>query len=215
MRKEKVISVTIGGQKLAIRSFSSDIYVAIDTFLQKQVDFIVLDNPKIIVDAGANIGTTAIVFAQKYPSAQIYALEPEPHTFNLLKTNCHQYTNINCIHCALVGTDRSVTLSGNTGHYWGFSVRDNPGKQENTVQGLSLESIISQNNIGQIDLLKVDIEGGELELLNHADNWLRYVKSILIELHENIAPQATRSFYLATKDWTKFEWHAEKIFAKR
>src|SRR5579883_1485462 len=44
--------------------------------------------PRVIVDAGANIGAASLYFATRFPEATILALEPEQSNFQLLRKNC-------------------------------------------------------------------------------------------------------------------------------
>ena len=57
----------------------------------------------IVLDAGANIGASAIYFARRYPNARIFALEPEQENYDLLLRNTHRYHNIIPIKAALWG----------------------------------------------------------------------------------------------------------------
>jgi hypothetical protein len=50
--------------------------------------------------------------------------------------------------------------------------------------------------IKYIDILKIDIEGSEMELFHsNYENWLPRTKMILIELHERLLPGSSESFY--------------------
>jgi hypothetical protein len=53
--------------------------------------------------------------------------------------------------------------------------------------------------VSQIDLLKVDIEGGELELFSGNTNWLTSVRNICIELH---SADCERVFFDALKGFS-------------
>ena len=72
-----------------LRLNTSDIptFEKIFVHLEYQVDRII--DPKVIIDAGANIGLSAIYFSNKYPSANIIAIEPETFLFKLLEPSCH------------------------------------------------------------------------------------------------------------------------------
>lgn len=48
-------------------------------------------SPRVIVDAGANIGLTAVYFANQFPAARILALEPESSNYALLCKNTAAY----------------------------------------------------------------------------------------------------------------------------
>ncbi len=55
--------------------------------------------PRVIVDAGANIGLTAVYFANQFPTARILALEPESSNYALLCKNTAAYPQVVPIHC--------------------------------------------------------------------------------------------------------------------
>ncbi len=54
---------------------------------------------------------------------------------------------------------------------------------------------MAANNIKQIDLLKIDIEGAELELFqSNYEQWLPRVKVVVIELHDHLRPGCSSAF---------------------
>ena len=69
--------------------------------------------------------------------------------------------------------------------------------------------------IESIDLLKMDIEGGEKDVLENAQGWIDCVDTITVELHDRICMGCDRAFYLATKDFVRFEKQGEKVTAYR
>ena len=68
-------------------------------------------SPRVIVDAGANIGTTSIYFAHRYPEARIIAIEAEASNFALLSKNVEPYARITPIHAALWSQDGEMSLT--------------------------------------------------------------------------------------------------------
>ncbi len=68
-------------------------------------------------------------------------------------------------------------------------------------------------SIDKIDLLKMDIEGGEKNVLENSSDWIDSVDIITVELHDRICVGCDRAFYLSTKDFKTFEKHGEKITA--
>jgi hypothetical protein len=50
---------------------------------------------------------------------------------------------------------------------------------------------------GQIDLLKLDVEGAERELFSQNPDWLNNVSAIFIELHDPFVPGCAQAFYSA------------------
>jgi tRNA G46 methylase TrmB len=79
---------------LCLRIPSSDVPTYEQVFIDKEYDFLVKKQPKVIVDAGANIGLASIYFANKYPDAKIIAIEPEQSNFELFKENVAPYPHI-------------------------------------------------------------------------------------------------------------------------
>ena len=50
-----------------------------------------LEDPKLIVDCGSNIGTTLLYFHELYPRARFTGFEPSPVNFKKLETNCSKF----------------------------------------------------------------------------------------------------------------------------
>lgn len=72
---------------LTIRPTKADTLVLWQTFGVRQCDVKLPYIPKVIIDAGANIGATAIFFALKYPFAQIISVEPDGWNCALARVN--------------------------------------------------------------------------------------------------------------------------------
>jgi FkbM family methyltransferase len=119
-------------------------------------------SPNIIVDAGAHIGMASVLFALKYPTARIIAVEPEPSNFAVLIRNTAPYKTITPIRAALWREDGEVTLGASNAHPKGaFQVVEN-GQQR--VRAITLGTLMRETGMDSIDLLKVDIEGAEVEV---------------------------------------------------
>jgi hypothetical protein len=85
LKRETVRLIAINGVKVYVRTSTPDLSVAISSLYEKEYDHILCSNPKTIVDAGANIGTSSIFFAKKYPNARVIAIEPEESNFDFTK----------------------------------------------------------------------------------------------------------------------------------
>jgi len=142
-------------------------------------------SPKTIVDAGAHIGMASILFALKYPTARIIAIEPEPLNFAALIRNTAPYKTITPFQAALWREDGEVTLGASSAHPKGaFQVVEN-GRQR--ARAVTMETVMRETGIHSIDLLKVDIEGAEIEVFGSCP-WIRNVRVIAIELHDRVRP---------------------------
>jgi FkbM family methyltransferase len=193
-----------------------DLKLAISSLVKKEFDHIRSTSPKFIIDAGANIGTSAVFFAKKYPAAKIIAVEPEDGNFKLLLKNTSSFQNITVIKAAIWGSVEKRTVQNRFTGHWGYTVADTHNKIESTGQDINcitIDSIMKDFNIEKIDLLKMDIEGCEKDVFENSSGWINSVSVITVELHEGICAGCRRAFYLATKDFKTFEKHGEKITA--
>ncbi len=139
--------------------------------------------PHTIVDVGAHIGMASILFALKYPSARIIAVEPEPSNFAALTKNTAPYRTITPIHAALWREDGEVTLGESNAHPKGaFQIVEN-GRER--VRAITMDTLMRENGVDFIDFLKVDIEGAEVQVFESCP-WIEKVGVMAIELHDRI-----------------------------
>lgn len=164
-----------------LRLRTSDISIYKDVLLGHEYDAELPFIPQCIeVDCGANIGLASIYFANKYPQAQIIALEPETSNFELLVRNVSGYRNILPIQVALWKENGEVGLSGSS--KFAFQVCRGQG-----VRAITMNTLMSEAGLDQIDVLKVDIEGAEKEVFQSCD-WMPRIRVLMIELHDSLKP---------------------------
>lgn len=218
MGRSVVRPVTICGYRMHVRTNTKDLALAISSFHEKEYENIRISDPRVIVDAGANIGTSSIYFATRFPESRIYAIEPEAGNFELLQRNVKDFPNVIPIQAAIWGEDCTRTIQNRFTGNWGFTVSETNNKIESTgqeVDCITISTLMKKYELASIDLLKMDIEGGEKDVLEHAQNWIDSVNTITIELHDRICMGCDRAFYLATKDFSVFEKNGEKVTAYR
>jgi FkbM family methyltransferase len=133
-----------------------------------------------VIDAGANIGSVAIVLAKTEPSATIYCFEPDEVNFALLNMNIalNGIHNIKPFNYALgkkqelidlylsktnFGDHRSVKTSKNALNENSFDISANKVLKVNPYQ--FLKETLSLTEPGFIDLIKIDTQGADLEIL--------------------------------------------------
>jgi FkbM family methyltransferase len=140
-------------------------------------------SPKTIVDVGAHIGMASILFALKYPTARIIAIEPERSNFAALVRNTAPYKTITPIHAALWREDGEVTLGPSNAHPKGAYQIVEKGLQR--IRAITMDAVMRETGIQTIDLLKVDVEGAEIEVFESCP-WIRNVGIIAVELHDRV-----------------------------
>jgi FkbM family methyltransferase len=148
------------------------------------------DSP-FILDAGANLGLATCYFKKCFPQAEVVAFEPDPRMQELFRRNmkANGFTNVRLECCALAGTPGRARLHGDlaseTPHALGNSLRAGWGLQQPTSSGIDVETrTLSPFLDRPVDLLKLDIEGAELEVLREAEGRLQAVREIRMEIHE-------------------------------
>jgi len=184
---------------IIIRKDTTDKYVFRQIFIEKEYDIEFEDQPKLIIDAGANTGLASIFFANKYPEAIIIAIEPEYSNFKVLEGNTRKYKNIFCIQRALSNTaDQSMEIVSEGLGEWGFITREidsNTEENKKVVQSITVNEIFEKYDFNAIDIFKIDIEGAEKELFqNNYEEWLSITKNIIIEFHDRMKAGCRETF---------------------
>ena len=134
-----------------------------------------------ILDCGANIGLASLYFAERYPEARILALEPHPENFRLLRANTRLQQRITPIQACVAGSLHKPRFISLGKPAWGNQTNETgEGVQ---VPAATIDSICREYEVDFIDILKVNIEGGEEEVFADAA-FLSRVGLVVIELHD-------------------------------
>jgi FkbM family methyltransferase len=136
----------------------------------------------VIVDLGANKGEFANAMAQQF-GCRVYSVEASPETFNRIQDG----PLIRKFNAAICGSSGPVKLNVSSNSEATSLKRLNSFDYVDvvTVPGLTLNEFLKNNGIAKIDLLKVDIEGAEIEMFNSCpDDFLRSIDQITVEFHE-------------------------------
>jgi FkbM family methyltransferase len=148
-----------------------------------------------IVDLGANIGLAAVFFGLKYPQAQILAVEPEASNFALMAANTAALgARIRAEHAAVWVHDGQINLQtdaedGSSLGAWGVRTSDSLDNAKAVTKCFRLDTLLDKAGFGTVDILKVDIEGAELQVFSEgAAKWLTRIGMIIIETHDRFQP---------------------------
>lgn len=214
----KLREVTIGGQRLFLRTHSTDFRVAEMILLHGEFRHIAAVAPKVIFDIGANIGAAAVFFAIAYPNATIYAFEPEKDNFALLEKNCANISNIVPIKKAIWNSQMMREIINRKTGEWGYTIL--PAEEETSgigqvVECTTIKDFMDQAGLEKIDILKIDIEGCEREVFLNSGEWIDRVEIIIVELHDRICAGCTTAFESATRGFEKKRINGEKVVASR
>ena len=185
------LRLRINGQVFPFRMRISDIFILGEILHEQQYRLTSrLPAQSTIVDLGANIGASVIWFLSLYPDAVIHTFEPAQDNLRFLEANIEGLNNV-ILERAAVG-DVSGDAILHHGEFGGMHslLIDGDGEK---VPIYSLADYMDKNEIDRIDLLKLDIEGSELDALKGLGTRIGDVDVIIGEVHEAIVDQ--RAFY--------------------
>lgn len=202
-RKWPLCKIQVPGIRhpVSLRVGTTDVEVLKQVLLDGEYDFLPSIHPKVIIDAGANIGLSAIFFTNKFPEAVIYALEPEESNFRLLEINTSAYPQIRPLKAALWNENKRISLIDPCGGHCGFVTLDEDPKQnqrQDLVDAITLDALMNKMDLKDIDILKVDIEGAEKEVFESSAKWIDKIRIVMVELHDRYRPGCDKAFFEAT-----------------
>lgn len=198
--------------KIRLRPNSSDVTTFKHIFAHGDYELSLDYQPKVIIDAGANVGLAAVFFANKFPDAKIIAIELSPANFQLLVENTNHYHNIKTINAGLWHRHQVLKFKEEGFSAWGYKVNNALEGSGISVNSITISDIIKQYDIKIIDLLKVDIEGAEVEVFSeNFKEWLPLVRYLVIEFHDRSRPgsSATVKAALAKFNFNELEMVGE------
>lgn len=172
-----------------LRAHTSDIEAFCQIFVHGELDEPTGREVRSIVDAGANIGLAAVFLANKYPQADVLALEVSEGNVSLLRMNVSGYPRIRQMTAGLWSHQTGLRIVNPDDAPWAFRVDEVPVGSPGAIPSIGVVDAARFFRSGFIDLLKMDIEGSELAVLNRdSDAWLPLVGRLMIELHDRFAP---------------------------
>lgn len=135
------------------------------------------DNP-VIVDCGANIGMSALYFKTMYPNAELTLIEADPAIADVLKSNLDKNgVDFNELLVKAAWIDDDGVVFKSDGSDGGAIEKDGDEK----IPSFNLLKYLE--NKGEIDFLKIDIEGAETEIFRDVGTELDKVQNLFLEYH--------------------------------
>jgi len=146
-----------------------------------------------VLDLGANVGYATLALTRRYPDARFVCVEPDAETRRLLSTNLE----LNGINAAILG----VAVVGTPGRY---AIRPShfpashqvTARQDGDIEGITLTALLDRAGLEYVDLMKIDIEGAERAVFEHACDWCMRVGALVGELHDGLGPSQAEELLL-------------------
>jgi FkbM family methyltransferase len=191
--------------------------------------------PGVVLDIGANIGQSALALAQRFPSADIYSLEPFPAVFAELQAKVAEYPRIHCRNLACGAAPGSAFFRRDADPTMGrLEVCPEQDVAAPPVDGTQVEvttvdAFCGANGLERIGLLKIDTEGGDMDVLRGADGMLSAARIDFVEVEAGMnrdnryhVPMFEMLGFLEDRDYRLFgiyeqipEWPTGQPFLRR
>lgn len=157
-----------------------------------------------IIDVGANIGIYSCFSQQAMTTGKIIAFEPHPGNFNRLNDNLRMNDNNDNgsgvsteIHqMALSNRAENIEIGAYEDDVIGKGTFSSVIETNQTleVKARRLDDLINTGEVPQPDIIKIDVEGAELDVLKGAKNTLTKTREVFVEVHPEmgIDPQSVK-----------------------
>jgi FkbM family methyltransferase len=168
----------------------------------------------LVVDAGANIGASAVYFSLLDPQIHVHAIEPEANNFRILQRNCAGRA-VSAEQAALAETCKTLWLEDPGQGDWGFRAGSTVGATP--LDAIDMAHVLQQYPAAGFApyICKIDIEGGEDYLFSANTDWVGEFPVIIIELHDGMLPGThnSRNFLRAiARGNFDVAWRGENMF---
>jgi len=143
-----------------------------------------LNSDSIVFDLGGYKGDFACNIFSKYMS-NIYVFEPVKYFINDLQDRFAKNHKVKIFPFGLGAKNESLLISVNNDS---SSIFRNDSNDKENIEILCFQDFLIQNNINNIDLIKINIEGGEYELLEHIiqTDLISSIDNLQIQFHSFI-----------------------------
>jgi FkbM family methyltransferase len=145
---------------------------------------ILLRQQDTVIDVGANIGCTSILFSGL--ARHVYAFEPSPSTHAFLRPNLARaaVANVETFNVALGAAARSTRLiyapNNRSGAFVAATLQPSAGHVIEEVQVRTLDEVVESTPIQRVDFIKIDVEGFEAKVIEGAERVLQRDRPVVV-----------------------------------
>ena len=190
------------------------IYYGIETEPRETL-YGLVENATTIIDVGTNIGETLLNFAQINSTGQNIGFEPVPFLFEQASRNIaeNRFDNIILENCALSDSDSTLYFNiGNEFNSGGIFLSEEQEQKDDlyAVKAILLDDYVRQNELRNISLIKIDVEGFEMKVLQGAvETVSRHRPRMFVEVNDSFLRRQGSSAvellnYFFTRDYEVF-----------
>ena len=149
---------------------------------------------RVVFDVGANIGDITLAAARSFPNAHIYSFEPVRSTYQMLCENIKNYSErITPYNFGFFNVSKRLDIHIMSSHGASSILDQSPNYKSvhphiretgtESIQVYTLDSFMADKSIDRIDIMKIDVEGTELEVIEGGrETFKNKVDNVFIEL---------------------------------
>ncbi|MEZ5502554.1 MAG: FkbM family methyltransferase [Halioglobus sp.] len=145
-----------------------------------------IDSDGVVIDAGAYTGEWATEIMERY-NPTIHAFEPDPRNYKKLAKTAHEHSRLIPHQYGLGERNERVRMTMELlGSTMFADSRDTSGAPSAEVEIRDIADVWKSLDLGQVDLMKINIEGAEFPLLERMikADLLKMVNCFMIQFHE-------------------------------
>lgn len=144
-----------------------------------------VDRPGVIIDVGGNVGAASLAFSLRYPGKDIYTFEPSRSIFPFLRQNAERLPSTRAFNVGLYDRDCTTRLYTGTRASVTSSISGSSlnGSDYEMIELRRASTILEENKVDRIAILKIDTEGAEVPILRDIEHLLDRVDVIFLEYH--------------------------------
>ncbi|MBM27515.1 MAG: hypothetical protein CME58_03960 [Halieaceae bacterium] len=135
--------------------------------------FLRLPQDPVFYDVGALNGENSIGFAERYPSyVEVVAFEPMHASFNKLSSNLRAYDRVQCVRAAVTDSVGNVSFYEDAFLDAAASLEPRRYSKQVIVPAVTIDAIRAERCV-PVSLIKMDIEGAEIQALSGAKQTIK------------------------------------------
>src|SRR6266550_1464004 len=194
--KRRMTSESVFGYKIHFFDYETFAILFEEVYVPDVYYFSAASTRPFVIDCGSNIGLAVLYFKKLYPDCKITAFEADDVTFKMLERNvsANGLKNVTLVNKAVYDSKGAITF---------YFAPDRPGSLVGSTRHESLAKseaksvetdILSDYVGGDVDFLKMDVEGAEERVLRNLleTNKLLFVKEMVLEYHHHLTPEEDR-----------------------
>jgi FkbM family methyltransferase len=178
----------------------------------KELDFFISQASRFeeFVDVGANHGIFSLVFLKLNPEGRALSVDPSPLAHAIRERNC----SLNGMESSLIskqvacGAAEGVVRMHFNWHHLEVSGKGDETLESVTIPVIPLDDLCAEAGISP-KIVKVDVEGFELDALKGAEATLRTAKLLLLEIHPELLDK------LSVHPSEIFDWLSSRMWRVR